>query len=216
VIVSLAICGCDQRPTASSEDASDSTAEADAASQVSAPGARPTTQELLSGEHVRVGLRVIPFTIEAPKGWQLKSHGGVLVLEGPTPAGTAQIQIGKYLPPIAQHAERLIDGAKKEVASAPGPHNMVDVRKIGDVQVLEYRLVGQTRASPAIDGAGKKIADTSTPMQWKLSAFVTSGKETEICQVSMLDLTREQYEIDKELLQRIIASLKYDPSAAGG
>jgi hypothetical protein len=175
---------------------------------------RPTTQELMQGEGIRISLKAIPFWVSVPRSWELKSPAGVMVLEGPTPSGVAQIQIGRHLAPIAQHAERLIEGAKREAAAKPGPYTLADVRESGGLKVLETRSVGATQPLPAIDAQGNKIADTSTRMEWKTTVFVPDGRDTIICEMHFIDLTREQYDRDKELLTKIMSSLQYDPKAS--
>jgi hypothetical protein len=177
---------------------------------------RPTTQQLLTGEYVRVPLRAIPFSVTVPKGWEIKAQAGILTLEGPTLAGTAQIQISRHLAPIPQHAERLIEGAKREVAANRSPYGLAEVRTLsGDIRYLEYRSVSPNpTGSPTIDSTGRQIAPTATPMQWKLTAFLVRGKDTDLCELSLIDFTREQFEMDREVLEKIFASFEYDPQAA--
>lgn len=175
---------------------------------------RPTTQELLQGEPTRVALKVIPFWISVPRGWELKSQVGVMVLEGPTPTGMAQLQVGRHLAPIAQHDLRMIEGAKREAAAKPGPYTLADVRESGGLKVLETRSVGNTLQTPAIDAQGTKIADTTTRMDWKTTVFVPDGRDMAVCEIHFIDLTREQYDRDKELLTKIMSSLQYDPRAS--
>jgi hypothetical protein len=159
-------------------------------------------------------LKVIPFWVSVPRGWELKSLAGVMVLEGPTPSGVARLQIGRHLAPIAQHAERLMEGAKREAASKPGPYTLADVRESGGLKVLETRSIGATQPRPAIDAEGNQIAQTTTPMDWKTSVFVPDGRDTAVCEIHFIDLTREQYDRDKELLTKIMSSLQYDPKAS--
>jgi len=174
----------------------------------------PTTQELMNGEQQRLALKAIPFWISVPKGWELKSPVGVLVLEGPTPSGVAQLQIGRHLAPIEKHADNLIEGAKREAAAHPGPYTLAQVRDMNGLRVLETRSVGTTSPTPAIDAAGNQIAPTSTRMEWKTTIFVPDGRDTAVCEVHFIDLSREQYDRDKELLTKIMASLTYDPRAS--
>lgn len=206
VVISLivAIVGCDDRRTLVPVIAPTPATKA----------ARPTTQELLQGEQARIALKVIPFWVSVPRGWEMKSQAGVMVLEGPTPSGVAQLQIGRHLAPIAQHAERLVEGAKRDAASKPGPYTLADVRELGGLQMLETRSIGPTQPTPAIDAQGNTIADTSTRMDWKTMVFVPEGRETAVCEIHFIDLTREQYDRDKELLTKIMSSLQYDPRAS--
>lgn len=176
--------------------------------------AAPTTQDLLNGEQQRVALKAIPFWISVPKGWELKSPAGVLVLEGPTPSGVAQLQVGRHLAPVAKHADNLIEGARREAAARPGPYTLAEVRDMNGLKVLETRSIGATSPTPAIDAAGNQIATTSTRMEWKTTVFVPDGRDTVVCEVHFIDLSREQYDRDKDLLTKIMASLTYDPRAS--
>lgn len=215
-IATLTIVGCDKpRPQAANQQQDQS----NPATQASATIAnRPTTEQLLTGEQVRMPLRSIPFSLTVPKGWQIKANGGILTLEGPTPAGTAQIQVSRHVAPIAQHAERLIEGAKKEIQTNPSKYGLAEVRTLnGGIRSLEYRTVARSpTGAPAIDSTGRQIATTATPMQWKITAFVQNGKDTDLCELSYTDLTLEQFEIDRPLLEKIFASFQYDPQAASG
>jgi hypothetical protein len=176
--------------------------------------ARPTTQELLSGEPQRIALKAIPFWISVPRGWEMKSQAGVMILQGPTPSGVAQLQIGRHLAPIANHAENLISGAQREAAGKAGPYTLAQVSDMNGLKALEKRSIGTTQSTPAIDAAGNTIAQTYTPMDWKKSVFVSEGRETIVCEIHFIDLSREQYDLDKEVLSKIIASLQYDPRAS--
>jgi len=206
--------GCDKpRPQAASTEPAE---PQPTASTQAATTNRPTTQQLLSGEQTRIPLRAIPFTISVPKNWQIKVQAGIPILEGPTPSGVAQIQISRHASPIAQHSDRLVEGAKRDVQANPSPYALAEVRNLsGGIRALEYRSVARTpTTSAAIDSTGRKIADVATPLQWKFTAFVPNGRDTDLCELSFIDLTREQFDLDRELLEKIIASLQYDPQAA--
>lgn len=207
--------GCDERRPNSPADPSAS--QSAATNPTTQPADDAGAHDVTNQELTPVPLGAIPFAMNAPKGWKFKSRAGVLTLEGPTIAGTAQIQIVRHMQPIAGHAERLVEGAKKEIAAEPGPYNKCDVRTVGGVQVLEFRKLGRPTGAPAIDATGKQIAPGGTSMQWKLTAFVRRAggteKDLDMCEIGFVDLTREQYDIDKELLEKMIVSLKYDPSA---
>jgi hypothetical protein len=176
--------------------------------------AKPTTQELVSGQPKRIALKSIPFWISVPSGWQLKSQGGVMILQGPTPSGVAQLQIGRHLAPIASHVENLIAGAQREADGKAGPYTLAEVSETNGMKALEKRSVGSTRPVPAIDAAGNTIAQTYTSMDWKKSVFVPDGRDTVVCEIHFIDLSREQYDLDKEVLSKIMASLQYDPRAS--
>jgi hypothetical protein len=182
----------------------------EAATQAAA--AAPTTQELVSGPYQRIALKSIPFSISVPRGWELKSQGGML-LQGPTPAGFAQIQIGRHLAPIAGHAETLIAATTRESAANPNAYQLAEVRNIGGLKALETRTMGKTQQSPAIDASGKVIAPTFTPVHWKTAVFMPEGRDTVVCEIHFIDLSREQYDLDKDVLAKIMSSLEYDAKA---
>lgn len=176
------------------------------------PSAAPTTQELVSGPYERIALKAIPFSVSVPRGWELKSQGGML-LQGPTPAGYAQIQIRRHLAPIANHADTLIAATTRESAANPAAFDLAQVRAIGGMKALETRSAGKTQQSPAIDGKGKTIAPTFTPLQWKTTVFMPEGRDTVVCEIHFIDLSREQYDLDKDVLTKIMSSLEYDAKA---
>jgi hypothetical protein len=211
----MLVIGCDRpKPPPSAQQQ-----QPESATTQSVPAAaehRPTTQQLLAGEQVRMPLRAIPFSVSVPKGWEVKANAGIINLQGPTPAGTAQIQVSRHVAPISQHAERLIEGAKKDVTANPSPYALAEVRNLNNgIRCLEYRTVSRNpTGGPTIDASGRQIAPTATPMQWKITAFLPRGNDTDLCEISFTDLTREQFDIDRELLEKIFASLQYDPQAA--
>ena len=203
-VVAASLTGCeDKRPSPNLQPVSEPATKPVA----------PTTQELMGGEQVKLKLQAIPFTMSVPKSWKLRTIGPVLFLEGPTPAGIAQLRLGRHQSPIESHAQRLIEGAKKDAAAQPGPHTLADVRDLSGMKLLETRSAGTRASHPAIDASGKVIAPTSTPLNWKVSVFVPSGRSTDVCEIAFVDMTTEQYEIDKQLLDRILASLEYDATA---
>jgi hypothetical protein len=175
--------------------------------------AAPTTQDLLSGQQQRLSLRSIPFWINVPRGWELKSQAGVVLLQGPTPSGVAQLQVGRHMAPIENHAQNLIIGAKREAAAHPSEYALAEVRDNNGIKTLETRSVGATQNAPAIDAGGNTIAPTMTPLEWKTTMFIPDGRDTIVCDIHFVDLSREQYDRDKQLLTKIMSSLQYDPKA---
>jgi hypothetical protein len=206
-MIGIALIGCDDRKNLVPLEQ-----PAQNAASATQPGAAPTTQELVGGPYERVALKAIPFSVSVPRGWELKSQGG-MVLQGPTPSGFAQLQIARHLAPIEKHAETLIAATKREAASNPGPYTLAEVRDINGMRALEARSAGQTQQRPAIDAKGKTIAPTTTPLQWKTSVFMPEGRDTVVCEIQFIDLSREQYDLDKDVLTKIMSSLEYDAKA---
>ncbi|MGH7179335.1 MAG: hypothetical protein ACREJC_18305 [Tepidisphaeraceae bacterium] len=200
--------GCDGAPPTTSQTESEPPPP-------EAQSDRPTTRELVSGPQLRVALQNIPFSVKAPKGWKVAPArgSGVPTLAGPTPTGDAQVQIERPPVPDDKYAERFLSGAKR-LATQPNNRETVTFRQVGPAQLVEMRSFGQTHGYPAIDSTGHQIAPTSTSMNWRVTAFVTSNGAMQAYQISFVDLTREQYERDKDLLEMIIASLEYDSTAS--
>jgi hypothetical protein len=213
ILLGGALFSCDSKPELPPPPAEDPAAKA-----AEEANARPTTQELISGEQVKTSLQVMPFTMQVPKSWKVKpaAGSGVPTLTGPTPTSDAQIQLDRLSQRNSliddKYAERFIAGAQK-LATQPTANETARIRTIGPARIVEIRSFGPTNHFPAIDSTGKQIAPTSTSMTWKLTAFVQTAGSTQAYQISFVDLTKEQFEMDKELLEKIVASLEYDAAS---
>ena len=66
------------------------------------------------------------------------------------------------------------------------------------------------RGLPEVDAQGNPMVDTSTPMRWLITVFIPEGKMMSHYELNFIGLTAEQYAIDKPLLEKVVASLKYE------
>lgn len=211
-------CGCDERSTPSPGGPSPS------ARRVPPIPPRPTTAELVDAPRKAMALGVYPLVMDVPQGlWQLKisTETGAatsISIEGPAPAGDVLIQVTHY--PVLQPADAL---AKKEADGLKdmNAHRdtvlMSEMRAMGPAKVLERRTI----VKDGIKELGKDGV-TQIPkdeIKWNLMVFTPhpskreQGPVFEWYMVSFTLLSREQYEKDKEFLEKIVGSLRYDPLA---
>ena len=72
-----------------------------------------------------------------------------------------------------------------------------------------------TGGAPLIvtDSNNQERTVTATPYSWNLTLYVPQGKNFGRYEINFIGLTREQYLQDKSVLEVIIDSLRYDPTA---
>jgi hypothetical protein len=188
-LVLIAVCSCDKpRPAVSTappatEEASDE------------PDYRPRAPM-----HLERTLRIsdYPFEIRVPERWDV--HGGTLnILQGPTPHGpkpdgTIHLTVTRRGP-----LPKMVMDAIKSSTTQPASNDSFSrngTRTLGKLQIYEQRSV-----QPATGGV-------PAMMKWTVSAFESVDKDNiRLYQISFLDLTREQFEKDRELLESMIGSL---------
>jgi hypothetical protein len=166
----------------------------------------------------------MPLTISVPESWKIESatiaatattpERTIHFLEGPTPAYRMAINLARQ--GVRAETPEVFLNALKAVAK--GPNDRVELRDLGTARRLERFMIEAPTSSPKVDGQGNPVLDkdgklemvTSTPIRWTITVFVPVAKSFERYELSFLGLTGEQYAIDKELLDKIVASLKYD------
>jgi hypothetical protein len=100
--------------------------------------------------------------------------------------------------------------AKAEAAANPDRLVVVPLRAIGGgAKAMERR---ETMKLPITHEDGS--SETQTIMDWSIEVFTPSDKQFTIELVHFNDLTVPQYLEDKDFLEQIVQSLRYD--AAGG
>lgn len=175
------------------------------------PTSHPTTQALLEGPRTPIALATLPLTARVPIGWAVKNVEGtsVVLLEGPTPAGDAAIQLNERAATDAAKLDILVNGAKRELAQHPESIKMVDLRQIPGAKVLERQRIGKV-TNPTLSEPGVK---ESPPFTWTISIFVPRGEKYETYELIFIGLTVDQYETDKPLLRGIIDSITVNGAA---
>ena len=210
VLLAIALgSGCDDAPAPPPH----LVADRPAAEPHEAETTRPTTQELLAGPRKPIPLGELPLTVQAPAAWTLKTLNGTthVLLEGPTPAGEASIQLNVRPTTSGPKLELILNGAKKELERFPQSIKMVELRPIRGGQVLEQQRVGEMPRTLPDDDPNVK---PSRPMNWTITVFVPHGADHKTYELNFVGLTADQYETDKPLLRGIVDSITVDAAAA--
>lgn len=175
--------------------------------------ARPTTQEIVNGPRTDLSLETIPFRLTVPQSWKLDITGASTVIRGPTPSSSVEITVAFRSVVNPDHKQLLIDAFKAKGATQG--YRSVNVRHTDDMDVLNLQQPGPKSNSPLLDDKGNKLRDTSTPLAWNILVFVPDrqlANEFDQYEFSFVGLDDEIYQADKDLLESIMSSLKYDPT----
>lgn len=211
-LVLTAMLGCDKPPppppTVTGDDAA-----ADA-STTEPEDRRPKTDEIMSASWRPVQLGNHPLRLQAPPTWESKTIGTAVVLRGPAPngpppEGVTEITVNKP-PPFPKEMAKSFEAEQRRAATRPAAAattapasateiNAVTAREIGPNRVLDLR-----RLQPAVGNLPPMV-------DWRLVVFVPAGADTvNTYQLNFIGLTLDQYQKDKELLEKIVNSLEVD------
>jgi hypothetical protein len=186
--------------------------------------ARPTTQELLAGPYKKLVLPGMPLAVQAPPSWKIEIDGSLTFLEGPTPSYDAMIQLAQRESLRPDQVDILLEGVKRDQDQHPETVKRADLRQVGDMRILDQLSISQPITTPKVDSKGDAVLDahgniltvTTTAAHWKLTVLVPYEKMFSVYELNFIDLTGEQYALDKDFLQKILASLSYENSQATG
>ncbi len=218
-LLALIALACDDKNTLSP---SARQAAANAQAQPDKAPSRPTTQELLSGPRKRLTLIPVPFSASVPVPWKIENlaGGSVVVLAGPTPSGDVQIQLSTRTAVKQEDLDIIQRAAKKELATTqPGTKRVLkaELKKLpnNNVQIFARQAVGQPAPLIITDANNHEHTETATPFDWTITLFVPNGPDFARYELNFIGgLTAEQHKLDQALLEGIMASLMYEPSAA--
>jgi len=138
-----------------------------------------------------------PLKIRVPEQWML-NYGGVNILEGPTPNGPlSDGRIHLIVSRQGPISKVVLDSLKPASRPATAPSfELEEMRMLGKMKVYERRSV-----QPAAAGV-------PAMMKWTIGVYQTLDNENvRLYQISFLDLTREHFEKDRQLLEAIVKSL---------
>jgi hypothetical protein len=175
---------------------------------------RPKTADVMSGTWRTIPLGIHPLRVQVPDKWEVKMSGSATFLRGPTPNGLPpdgeiNISVSKP-PPFPKEMVKGLEESERRSATQPSTAptttsalNYFNARDLGPARVIEKRTAEPARGNlPAM-------------MRWTVLAFVPLDANTvNVYQLSFMDLTPEQYEKDKALLEKIINSLEVDATTA--
>ena len=208
-VVVAGMLGCDKPPppppevTAAEESADESSTQPD--------DRRPKLAEVMSGTWRTIPLGAHPLRVQVPEKWEVKMAGSATFLRGPTPNGPppdGELNISVAKPPA--FPKEMVKGFEEEArsttrpaASATAPAlDYVHARDIGPNHIVDVRKLQPAKGNlPAI-------------MDWKVVVFVPADANSmNTYQLTFFGLSPEQYEKDKELLEKIVNSLEVDATA---
>jgi hypothetical protein len=177
-----------------------------------APAAtRPTTQELISAPRKSLVLGGFPLRLDVPPGWKLTTVGTATYLEGEAPHGEVRIQLvpqGQYYKPDTVAA--MEKQARAQAAADPENVQVIPLRGIGGTAKMMERREIQHLTVRRDDGKDEKV----DRMEWMLRVFVPQEPDYGVDVLSFTGLSVEQYKQDKEFLEGVLKTLRYD--ASGG
>ena len=191
-LFTLGMLGCDDKPQIPTDFELPGPAMQNALSEKP----RPTTQELSVTKEER--LSILPLTVTVPQSWNVTTDLGQTVLKGFTPNGEARIHLATR-PKLAEDAlDRLLDGAKREAAKPEeqARYKFFDIREQNGLRVLEQQKVGPT--DPTL----------GTPFTWTVWFCEKKGDTYEVYELSVSDLSWEDFQKEQAFLRPIILSAK--------
>jgi hypothetical protein len=186
--------GCDRSPTPPKI--------AEKPAEPTAP-TTPTTQELLTGPYKRITLLPLPFSARIPQSWETKTPEGTQLnfLQGPGPDGKEiQISLDVGTPLKPEQLKNVLEGARKAADRDKKMYRSFQIRKMGDMQVMD-----EQRIFPNSDHPDQPLID------WKLTFFVQRDLDYAPYVIDVLGLTEDRFEQSKELLAKIFDSIQYEP-----
>ena len=189
----------------------------------------PTTRELLTGKKKTVQLGGFPLTLEVPVTWALHSSGdsAVITLSGLANSGEIIIQL---VQPGKMNGAKLpkstMATAQKEMADKPHPLNRLEMRLLGPMRVLEQRMITNAFVNGKVPAevwgdveSNDNLSATKTVthtilnpqiLKWSFTFFEPGEKGTYMVRgLTFLSLRVSEYEQDKEFLEQMMQSLKY-------
>jgi hypothetical protein len=224
---------CDQKDDVSVEslEARRRAQELEQRRHASSGPAAPTTQQLLTGPKTPLRLGEIPLVMDVPKNWGLQSiaEGSVITVSGPASSGEINIRLGGRGETInAARIDDIVAGFKREADAKPHPINRVEMREIGPLKVLEQRMISSKdftggKLPPEVWTTevlrSEKTGETTTVksilnphlVKWNLTVFVPAGQDKFTTRtLSFMTLKVSEYEQDKEFLEGLVKSLRYE------
>ncbi len=172
------------------------------------PKVPATTQEVLDAPRKSLPLKLIPFTIEAPENWQIVAYDDrvkpVTMIEGKIIDDEVRISLGLREPMSGEILRNYLNRLQKEDA---------ELKKIGgSVKVTEengYRIIDLRRPPTKTD-----LPSSEQSMDWRITVLYPSGIAHDQYVLQFIGLTLESYEKNKEYLDGILKTIRYENADA--
>jgi hypothetical protein len=192
----------------------------------------PTTQQLMAEERRPLKLGSFPLMVDAPKSWTIGSLGGsgdIITLKGPATSGEIVIQFVERNQVVNDVTiDVRLEEAKREAASKPYPVNRATLRPFGPGKLLEQRVIASPfeNGKPPVEVWGEVdtgIKDARTQanlmtrgilkpciLKWNFTLFTPVDKQKSLVRgLNFMSLRLAEYEQDKEFLEQLMGSLRY-------
>jgi len=172
------------------------------------PTIRPTTQSLLEGKRKSLTLASLPLVMDVPESWTIESPtGDTSWLQGPAPHGDVHIQMMSQGTPFTSSTLALMDEQmKKDAAASQGKTNVKPLRNIGSGAKAREQLELSEGTIVSADGTPSK----ARLMDWTITVYVPQDKNYTMNLLHFAMLPADQYQQDKDFLEKIVGSLKYE------
>lgn len=191
-IVVIALIGCDDQP------AVPAVLPTPTPTATTLPGEepRPTAAELAVTK--TESLTVLPLMATVPQSWTVTTDLGQTVLKGFTPHHQVRVRLAARPKLAADAFERLLEGARREAAKPDEKDRfkLFDIREQNGLRVLEQQKIGPN--DPTV----------GTPLSWTTWFCEKKGDSYEIYELSINDLSWEDFQKDQTFLRNIILSVK--------
>jgi hypothetical protein len=222
-----AIVGCDRdagSPAAATPSAGDPSAERQPATtnpmeaanrEPTALSRRPTTQQLAEGATKVVPVSVVPLNVRVPESWELVTVGdigGLLTLEGWAPNGYVQLRMAARQSIPVDTFDGFVKSAEADAKSKGDKLKKFQVRPGDPMTIIERQIAGDRGPMPHTDEHGNMVDREATPLRWSYLVFLKKENKYDGYELWFDALSLEQYEQDREFLQKIMDSLTYDAS----
>jgi hypothetical protein len=201
--------GCDRNSQTSAPSKTDSKPTSTQPSpDATTATTRPTTKALLEDKRKALALGSLPLVMDVPESWNMESPAGSSAwLQGPTPHGQVRIQVTSQGTPFNSSTLNLMDEQmKKEAAASEGKTVVKPLRNIGS----------GAKAREQLDlGDGTIFNANGNPtrariMDWTIEVYVPQDKSYTMDLLHFAMLPADQYQQDKDFLEKIVSSLRYD------
>jgi hypothetical protein len=197
--------GCDEKPQPP-QRAAENSAQPAARNE----DFRPKAGEIAAAPFRTIQLSDYPLTVDVPPRWQVESMATTKLLRGPIPHGPLPDGI------IHVMLSRQPAFSKDSVASMEASEKKAAAENPDRIRVLEFRdLAGARLLEKQVVEPADPASHLPAMMKWEVRVFVESEKDQFTLYVlKFIDLPLETYEQDKQVLQPMVASLRYDPAPA--
>ena len=177
-----------------------------------AAASRPTTKDLLEGPRKPLLLGAFKLVMEVPTSWNLNAVGSATWLEGDAPHGEVRIQLAVQGAPLkAESITALEKKTREEALAHPDDLELVALRNIGGTaKKMERREIMRDLTVTREDGRKDHI----DRVDWSVMVFVPEQQQFNLEVLNFSGLSLQQYQEDREFLERILRTLHYD--AANG